>query len=615
MITKAKKLVDNSELVSFDIFDTLVNRMCETPADVFSLVAQHHALPAEQFKNDRILAEKNEREQNHEGEIHLEGIYRHLEQLYPNAFEIMETEIEIECNICYPNEEMVDLFNYACQNKKVILTSDMYLSEAVIEKILKKCSISGYNKLFLSSALKLTKHNGNLFDHIMHYYHIEPKKMLHIGDNIKSDYIIPKSKTIKAFRYVPKKKNLDEFCIPMLDAFIAKKGQSKERSFYYAFGNNVLGPAIYGYVSWIKDFLQKQNIQKVFFFAREGEFIKRAFDCIADNSFEEHYLYVSRRSLTVPAIATIKDIDSFLKYRPIRNRVKICDQIDKLGLTADDFLECHWYRNEILNKTFDELKEEEKAEIIESMFHKVKRKAENELVLLKSYLEQENVNEKFAVVDLGWNGSMQSAMADVLADSSKAVDMVGFFLAQRDEYYKYKEKIKNFGYLFNYGEVSDEENLLLNSGTSLLEFLFSASHGSTIGYEKREERIYPILDEYEFKEVYPIIKECQDGAIDFIKDFSKSFSNNASIEFKQFFSPMYRVLQQPSYELIAHFGDICVSDMNEKEIYLASKCSFASPKKFIKAFVDSGWKVAFIKRNLRTRHALAIYSLLRKRFN
>lgn len=615
MITKAKKLVDHSELVSFDIFDTLVNRMCETPADVFSLVAQQHALPAEKFKNDRIVAEKNARANNHDGEIYLQDIYGHLEKWYPNAFEIMETEIEMECSICYPNEEMVDLFHYACQNKTVILTSDMYLSEAVIEKILKNCSISGYKKLFLSSTLKLTKHNGDLFDHIIECYHIEPEKMLHIGDNIKSDYIVPKTKAIKSFRYVPKKKKLDEFCVPMLDVFIAKNLRSKDKSFYYSFGKNVLGPAVYGYVSWIKDFLQKQNIKKVFFFAREGEFIKRAFDCIVDNPFEEHYLYVSRRSLTVPAIATIKDIDSFLKYRPIREKVKVRDQIGKLGLTTNDFLDCHWYCADSLDKTFSELKEEEKSEIIEDMFHRVQRKAKAELMLLKFYFSQENVNGKFAVVDLGWNGSMQSAMVDVLADTFEDADMVGFFLAQRDEYYKYKDKIKNFGYLFNYGDVSDEENLLLNSGTSLLEFLFSASHGSTIGYEKKGENVYPILDEYEFKEVYPIIKECQEGAIDFIKDYSKNFSENVSIEYKQYFFPMYRVLQQPSYELIEHFGDICVSDMNETEVYLANKCSLTSPKKFIKAFTECGWKTAFIKRNLRTKHALAIYSVLRKHFN
>ena len=64
MNSKVKKMIDQSELVSFDIFDTLVNRMCKTPADVFALVAQQYELPAEQFQADRIQAEKAAREED-----------------------------------------------------------------------------------------------------------------------------------------------------------------------------------------------------------------------------------------------------------------------------------------------------------------------------------------------------------------------------------------------------------------------------------------------------------------------------------------------------------------------------------------------------------------------
>ena len=615
MNSKVKKMIDQSELVSFDIFDTLVSRMCKTPADVFTLVAQQYELPAEQFRADRIQAENAAREEDRSGEIRLEDIYRHLEQRYPNASELMQAEIAMEYRVCYPNGEMTALFQYACKNKTVVLTSDMYLSEPVIEKILENCRISGYRKLFLSSTLKKTKHAGDLFAHVLEACHKKPEQMLHIGDNLKSDYLIPKSKSIRAFRYVPPKKKLDSFCVPVLDAFLARKAPQEDSDFYHTFGYTVLGPAIYGYVSWIKDFLQKHDIQKVFFFAREGEFIKRAFDCIADQTFEGHYLYVSRRSLTVPAIATIHDVASFLKYRPIRDRVKVCDQIEKLGLKTADFSECSWCREETLQKTFGELQDAEKQAIIGSMFQKVQQQAKRELVLLKAYLRQEHVNQKFAVVDLGWNGSMQSALTDILSSSSEPFDMTGFFLAQRDEYYKYKDKIRNFGYLFNYGAVSPEENLLLNSGTSLLEFLFSASHGSTIQYAEKDGRICPVLDQYEFAEVYPIIRACQDGAIDFIHDFIGEFPDGAGIPCKQFFSPMYRVLQQPPQAVISHFGDICVSDMNETEIYLAEKCPVSAPKKWIRAFVNSGWKVAFLKRNLKTSHAMAMYSLLRKHFN
>ena len=394
-----------------------------------------------------------------------------------------------------------------------------------------------------------------------------------------------------------------------------KESYKNKNNFYYKFGYTILGPAIYGYVSWINRKLCELDLNKIFFFAREGQFIKRAFDAIFSEKYEEHYLYVSRRSLTVPAIATTKSIEEFLEYRPIYDRVTVENQMDKLGVEPLAFKKYSWYSEKILKTTFGQLSDRTKKIIQKDMYLETIKVASTELERLCAYLEQECVYGKFAVIDLGWNGSMQRALTEVLKYKGVEAEVTGFFLAQRDEYYKNEDYILNFGYLFNYNHVKKKENLLLHSGTNLLEFLFGADHGSTRSYCWKENCIVPELEEYEYGNVYSNLKECQDAAIRFVIDFHNKNGFPEKGTEKTFFDPMYNFLKRPSIDGIKHFGDVEYSDMSERGLYLAKAVSIVPVKKFVKEFQDSGWKVAFLKRNLGLPFSFEIYAWLRKIFN
>lgn len=71
----------------------------------------------------------------------------------------------------------------------------MYLNEEVILRILNK---AGYveGELFLSSTYGKTKNSGALYDAILKKF--PHKKIVHIGDNYDSDYIIPRKKGIQS---------------------------------------------------------------------------------------------------------------------------------------------------------------------------------------------------------------------------------------------------------------------------------------------------------------------------------------------------------------------------------------------------------------------------------
>lgn len=624
MVKMLQRLIDKADIVSFDIFDTLIYRSTKDPAEVFSIMADQLKVNRKEFRRERIIAEKRARNAKKEGEITLDDIYANL--VFDGITEAgdkidiqrsFEIERAVEYIVCNANPEMFDIFEYCLRkNKKVILISDMYLDKKHLEKILDKCGYKGYYDFFLSSEINKKKASGELFDYVIDHLKAAPDKILHIGDNFKSDYLVPKNKGIKAYLYKTKNKvsSSENYQCPLLYGIIGNNLNKK--SFYYEFGYKYLGPAVYGYVNWIINQLKLRNINKIYFFSREGQFIKRAFDCCTKTEeFEERYLYVSRRSLTVPAITTAKTIEDFLAYRPMYNRVSVLNEIKKLGLEVSEFKKFTWFSEEVLNKTFGELNEKEKNKIQSDMFSLSKKQAAKELNLLIEYLKQEKMEGKFAIVDLGWNGSMQRALAQIFEDNNISVEMTGFFLAQRDEYYKNQEFIENYGYLFDYGKVSENENVLLNSGTNILEFLFSADHGSVLGYSKVDNKIEPVLDNYEFEISYPVIKECQDAAIDFICDIKEKWPMELHIDDKTFFEPMYKVFKCPEKDIINKFGDFDISDMNEAGLYLAEKMPLLPLKRFIKGFKDSGWKVAFLKRNTGLCCSFDIYKFLRKRLN
>ena len=59
--SKIQKLIDSSDIVSFDVFDTLITRQVLHPADVFSLtdiIAKQRLSIEFNFRNARTEAEK-----------------------------------------------------------------------------------------------------------------------------------------------------------------------------------------------------------------------------------------------------------------------------------------------------------------------------------------------------------------------------------------------------------------------------------------------------------------------------------------------------------------------------------------------------------------------------
>ena len=149
--------IDENEIISFDVFDTLIMRKTLQPQNIFEIVErriyEENSLKLD-FKNIRVQCE---RELNEKIEApKFDEIYKELKNKLNIDDDLLEEikkiEIETELNCIIPRHEMVNIYKYALDNnKKVYLLYDMYFSCEVLEIFLKKCKIYGYEKLMVSS--------------------------------------------------------------------------------------------------------------------------------------------------------------------------------------------------------------------------------------------------------------------------------------------------------------------------------------------------------------------------------------------------------------------------------------------------------------------------------
>ncbi|MBT4959163.1 MAG: HAD-IA family hydrolase [Flavobacteriaceae bacterium] len=192
-----KRSIKFSKIVSLDLFDTLFYRPYLNPDDVFSHLEIIHDTPG--FKHQRILAENNARFISKYEEITLDEIYEHIQI---DFLKMKAKELELEFDSILINSEIKNLIDYSISlNKKVIFISDMYLPTDFIKSVLDKHSIENFESLYVSSEQRLTKHTGSLFKKVANDLKSNPKDILHIGDNKKSDIKAAKINGLKTAYY------------------------------------------------------------------------------------------------------------------------------------------------------------------------------------------------------------------------------------------------------------------------------------------------------------------------------------------------------------------------------------------------------------------------------
>lgn len=482
-------MIDEAEVVSFDVFDTLLYRKVNEPEIIFELVGQNFGIHG--FRKLRIDAQNEASRRVYESHqfphADMNEIYEVLAEhteIPVNWMEVKQFEIQLEEDALVANKEMLEIFRIVKEKgKRVVATSDMYLLADTLKSILEKNGYAGFDYVYCSADERKAKFNKLLFEEVSKREGVEYEKILHIGDNVIADVETPKSYGINTFHYqndadIAKLKNVKDSGI---DAGLYKILYDSDKGFWYNLGVEVGGPIYMGLYLWLCNKIKDVN-KKIYFLSRDGY---NLYNIFKEEGYENiEYLYMSRRSLTLACITelTSEEIDILPPYTYGQSIEEIfeylCIPMDKIFHLED----VGFHSSRDIIKTHEDMKAFKK--LYEYNKDIVLKRCEEERKNASKYLSEIGFLSSDSVVfDCGWQGSSQ----DLIERFKKAIgnscqQMFYYFgIRNSDKSRKQLHGLHYDTYLFDFYKNYYIQNGVHES-VAMYELFFSAPHESVYYY-------------------------------------------------------------------------------------------------------------------------------------
>lgn len=525
------------DAVSFDIFDTLIQRPFAAPADLFHIVGAETGLL--NFAEIREQCEREAREKQHNlngsYEIDIDDIYDYINTYIGTDYgAAKETELKAEMRLCCGNPYMKRVWDILKKNgTKLFIISDMYLKSDFLEKLLIKNGFEGFEKLLVSNKYGCSKNDGLLYARAKE---LMPKgKLAHVGDNLHSD--IEKS-TENGFIAFPCN-NVNSCGAPYRPCEMSRiigsaysgtvniKLHSGVKTYpvLYEYGYVYSGIFVLGYCNYIHRIYTGRNADKVLFLARDGDLLKRVYDKLYPDDNTEYFLWSRLAAIKLCFEENTFDFIRRFIYHKCGNNLtasKLLEQMGLVGLTDS----CPFKDTVINEKNYMEL----------GIFIINNRKSVKEIYSCcekgaKKYFSQMLSDSKRALtVDVGWAGSGGAAIAALCKKWGYETEIIGVIAGTNDSFseqpdasegliqsgkaYAYCYSQRHNRHIYEYHDAFQGHNaffemLLGSESPSLKEF---DADGNPVFTENEEGNA-------------ETVRLIHSGAMDFCNDYLKHFSD------------------------------------------------------------------------------------------
>lgn len=554
------------DVISFDIFDTLIFRAVEKPTDIFRLLEIEYNLI--DFTSIRKEVERELRSKKLELSIY--DIYEKIEEkcMIPKD-EGVQKELELEKKVCFANKYMSEIVEKLLKkNKRVIAVSDMYLPKELMRELLDSCGYQGIEEIFVSCDLGKGKSGGGLQKCVMYKIGCD-KKYIHIGDNIVSDVKGSQKAGWDAVHYTTVSKVAREYRLMDMDSIASSfykgivntklhNGMYNEDE-YYEYGFVYGGILAQGYCQFLERLAAQENIDQFLFVARDSDIINKAckirgflvdYEYIPFSRFASYQItmdryieeFIKNAVMTRIGVGKEQSIEQVLREIDLEYLV---GEIEKFGLHQDDVLS---------HKNYEKIKEcilKNKEEILKQC-EKSKNAAE------KYFKEVIGKHKHVCVVDIGWAGTGASCLKYFIEDVIKLpVKVCGALLGTT-----IKNSVSNaisagnlFAYLFSTSknrQLLKKHNPMNNKNyyySMMLEIMFSADQPSFLKFDfDKDNNIQFIYAQPENNK--DIIEKIQKGILDFISIYSyyeKEFGRVLEISGDEAYCPIAFFMENINY--------------------------------------------------------------------
>jgi hypothetical protein len=524
-----KAQITEHEVISFDVFDTLIMRKLLHPHDVFDIVGRKMQIA--EFRVRRIEAELS---------LYREGYYPKLQDIYSRlqidlnlshdiAEKLMDLELQIEKEVLIPRNKMVEILNYALQlNKRVYLISDMYLPEDILQRILIDLNIDGYAGLLVSCEYDISKTSG-MFDVFKQM--VKAKSYLHIGDDCDADGICAQLNQIDSFLIKSAKemleissykdalkhiKTVNDRCLMGLfianafnDPFVLHDsfGRLNIKSNYdlsYLF----IAPILTKFMVWFIKNVSKNQYNYIFFAARDGYLIQKLYNIALDslgihNMPKDIYFLTSRMCCVTASLQTEQAImDSVIKYA--------------FTFTPEELLKSRYglSSNEILPYSIGKY-----ADITQYVLN------HKDIIISKSYENNANYlnyinslgiksDDKVCLFDLVSVGTCQYYLIDWLPCKIEGLYFLNFYVD------RIKDKNLTINALFKYGPAHEIDTPIYEN-YSVIEGILTSFAPTLYGFNGQGEPVFS--KETRSITDFDILKEMQQAILTYFSDFVNNY--------------------------------------------------------------------------------------------
>ncbi len=558
------------DIISFDIFDTLILRKVLEPSDLFRILSSKYNVVdfyKTRRKAEKIARIKKQKDYGH-NEITIDEIYDEIKIRTNIDKEIgIKNEFTLEMDFCFANPYMKKIYDQILKlNKKIIILSDMYWPKNKIEKILKKCGYEGYDKLFISCEYNASKSNGELFKIVQN--EIDVSKIIHIGDNPKSD--IENAKKIGWETYYYEKTSNIKTEIDLLDmsttigsyykAIVKNNLNNKDENnlldnIHYYYGYVFSGIMVLGYVNWIYKYAKVNNIDKILFLSRDGYILKQVYDKIYQDIPSEYVLWSRHATLkTAPEKDLERFIFQFFTRNIVDNKKLILEEVlDSMNLL---FLEPELNKRNI-SKT-DVVNARVKNVLIDLIYKNIDQIIENNKdIKMAAKLFYKNIiknSKNICFVDIGFRASGAIALKNLFENDwefeCNVKALIAFGLSKTNSF----DDVLNLddivqSYVFSEMKNIDLSLILQSNQTlnnSILEILVASAPNPSFLYFQFDNK-GEILKVYDEQEDYNIILNVHNGILDFIDDYlglSRKYTFLMNIAGRDAATPLFYLFEQ-----------------------------------------------------------------------
>lgn len=573
------------KLYSYDVWDTLIKRNCHPTYTIqlsiyflllnSRIILNYNELYLNVMKTERILY--SEKKQYDLGTVIIDELYKINPSLsiadYSNLKKTWEKiYFKIEKSVTYPNREVIDMLHN--DNGYKIYISDFYTNKNFLDSLLSHHHIT-LDDGYVSLDLNASKYTGTIYSMVRNNVNekIKYTSWIHTGDNKLSDIVEAKKQGINV-RYI-------------------KNKYKKIKTKYYSDSEKV-AIIMAGFCKFLNEQASNNNVNKIFFFTREGIFFKDLFDI-----FHNNMLFIDKKNITSQLLPVSRISTLALRLSPDKEYLGFSDAVIQYGNGLSSFLSFFnllELESEFEKKyeTIDQLLENPDTFDYNLLFDAISSKKKS----AELFLKENNIDTDSIIVDIGWRGSIQDNIKNIPSNKIKAGCYLGL-----SKYLDGQNSKGKVSYIFDQNSSFIKYN---DKALGFWEMLFNGPGGSVIGYldgipehkinEQEEKNLLSVLKfqkqiKYDFKK---IICNINKGKLDFlsIDSLSKEYYYEISKKPSSFLADLYiNTIHNESYGL----GKFKINSVNIKMQSLAKSFFSNSQRKAISDSISSnGWRESLI---------------------